>query len=69
MGLSAIAAPILAGVLIDANILSTGWRMVFLINVPVGIVAFAGAVRYLPHGAAKPDTRLDLGGMTLVGLA
>ncbi|HEX3918022.1 MAG TPA: MFS transporter, partial [Caulobacteraceae bacterium] len=69
MGLSAIAAPILAGVLIDANILSTGWRMVFLINVPVGIVAFAGAVRYLPHGAAKPGTRLDLGGMTLVGLA
>jgi len=69
MGLSAIAAPIIAGVLIDANILSTGWRMVFLINVPVGIVAFAGALRYLPHGAAKPGTRLDLVGMTLVGLA
>jgi len=69
MGLSAIAAPIIAGVLIDANILSTGWRMVFLINVPVGIVAFAGALRYLPHGAAKPGARLDLVGMTLVGLA
>jgi EmrB/QacA subfamily drug resistance transporter len=69
MGLSAIAAPILAGVLIDADILSTGWRMVFLINVPVGIVAFAGAVRYLPRGAAKPGTRLDLVGMTLVGAA
>ncbi len=69
MGLSAIAAPILAGVLIDANILGTGWRMVFLINVPIGAVAFAGALRYLPHGAAKAGTRLDLGGMTLVGLA
>jgi EmrB/QacA subfamily drug resistance transporter len=69
MGLSAIAAPILAGVLIDADILSTGWRMVFLINVPVGVVAFAGALRYLPRGAAKPGTRLDMGGMTLVGLA
>ncbi len=69
MGLSAIAAPILAGVLIDANILGTGWRMVFLINVPVGIGAFAGALRYLPHGASKPGTRLDLGGMTLIGLA
>jgi EmrB/QacA subfamily drug resistance transporter len=69
MGLSAIAAPILAGVLIDANILSTGWRMVFLINVPVGIVAFAGALRYLPRGAAKPGTRLDIVGMALVGLA
>jgi EmrB/QacA subfamily drug resistance transporter len=69
MGLSAIAAPILAGVLIDADVLGTGWRMVFLINVPIGIVAFAGALRYLPRGAAKPGTRLDLVGMTLVGLA
>jgi EmrB/QacA subfamily drug resistance transporter len=69
MGLSAIAAPILAGVLIDADILSTGWRMVFLINLPVGAVAFAGALRYLPRGAAKPGTRLDVIGMTLVGLA
>jgi len=69
MGLSAIAAPILAGVLIDADFLGTGWRMVFLINVPIGIVAFAGALRYLPRGAAKPGTRLDLVGMMLVGLA
>ncbi|HEY5429300.1 MAG TPA: MFS transporter [Solirubrobacteraceae bacterium] len=69
MGLSAIAAPILAGVLIDADILATGWRMVFLINVPVGVVAFGGALRWLPRGAAKPGVRLDLGGMILVGLA
>ena len=69
MGLSAIAAPVLAGVLIDADILSTGWRMVFLINVPVGIGAFAGAVRWLPRTAPKTDISLDLGGMLLVGLA
>ncbi len=69
MGLSAIAAPVLAGVLIDADILSTGWRMVFLINVPVGIWAFAGAVRWLPRTAVPRDITLDLGGMTLVGLA
>jgi EmrB/QacA subfamily drug resistance transporter len=69
MGLSAIAAPVLAGVLIDADILSTGWRMVFLINVPVGLWAFAGAVRWLPRSAPKADITLDLGGMVLVGLA
>ena len=44
----------LAGVLIDADILSTGWRMVFLINVPIGIVAFAGALRYLPTVRPSP---------------
>ena len=69
MGLSAIAAPVLAGVLIDADVLSTGWRMVFLINVPVGVWAFAGAVRWLPRRAPQTGVRLDLGGMLLVGLA
>jgi EmrB/QacA subfamily drug resistance transporter len=69
MGLSAIAAPVLAGVLIDADILSTGWRMVFLINVPVGIWAFAGAARWLPRSAPTADITLDIGGMVLVGLA
>ena len=35
-GLAMLAAPILAGALIDANLWSTGWRLVFLINVPIG---------------------------------
>jgi EmrB/QacA subfamily drug resistance transporter len=69
MGLSAIVAPILAGVLIDADLLGTGWRMVFLINLPVGIAALAAAVKVLPRGAATPGTRLDLIGMVLLGLA
>jgi EmrB/QacA subfamily drug resistance transporter len=69
MGLSAIAAPILAGGLIDADLFGLGWRTVFLINVPVGAAALAVATRWLPRGAAKPDMRLDLGGMVLLGLA
>jgi EmrB/QacA subfamily drug resistance transporter len=69
MGLSAIAAPILAGVLIDANLWGTGWRLVFLINVPVGVFALATALRVLPRGASHPGVRLDVPGMTLVGLA
>ena len=48
MGLSILAAPILAGALVEANLWGIGWRLVFLINVPIGIAAFAGAVRVLP---------------------
>ena len=69
MGLSAIAGPVLAGVLIDAKLLGTGWRMVFLINVPIGVFALVTACRVLPHGASAPNAKLDLGGMALVGLA
>jgi EmrB/QacA subfamily drug resistance transporter len=68
MGLSAIAAPILAGVLIDADLWGTGWRLVFLINVPIGLFALITALRVLPRGASHPDVRLDVPGMGLVGL-
>ena len=69
MGLSMVAAPILAGGLVEANLWGIGWRLVFLINVPIGIAAFAGAVRVLPRTVAHPGIRLDVGGMVLVGLA
>ena len=69
IGLSVLAAPILAGALIEANLWGIGWRLVFLINVPIGIAAFAGAVRVLPRTVAHPGIRLDTGGMILVGLA
>src|SRR6201995_1710509 len=69
MGLSAPAAPILAGSLVEANLWGVGWRLVFLINVPIGIAAFAGAVRVLPRTVAHPGIRLDVGGMVLVGVA
>jgi EmrB/QacA subfamily drug resistance transporter len=69
MGLSILAAPILAGALVEANLWGIGWRLVFLINVPIGIVAFAGAVRVLPRTVAHPGIRLDTGGMVLIGVA
>jgi EmrB/QacA subfamily drug resistance transporter len=67
LGLSTLAAPILAGALIEANLWGIGWRLVFLINVPIGIAAFAGAVRVLPRTVAHPQIRLDTGGMVLIG--
>jgi EmrB/QacA subfamily drug resistance transporter len=69
MGLSILAAPILAGALVEANLWGIGWRLVFLINVPIGIVAFAGAVKVLPRTVAHPGIRLDAGGMVLIGAA
>jgi EmrB/QacA subfamily drug resistance transporter len=68
-GVAMLAAPIVAGALIDANLWSTGWRLVFLINVPIGALALALAIRSLPRGATHPAVKLDLGGVGLVGLA
>src|SRR5580700_974493 len=68
-GLAMLAAPILAGALIDANLWGIGWRLVFLINVPIGAITLPLAIRSLPRGATRPDVKLDIGGVWLVGLA
>jgi EmrB/QacA subfamily drug resistance transporter len=53
MGLSAVGGPILAGWLVSANYFGWGWRTIFAINVPIGVVALAAALTVLP--LPKPD--------------
>ncbi|HLI59851.1 MAG TPA: MFS transporter [Solirubrobacteraceae bacterium] len=68
MGLPMLIAPVLAGALIGADLWGTGWRLVFLINLPIGVFSFAAALRALPRVVSHAGRRLDLGGMALVGL-
>jgi EmrB/QacA subfamily drug resistance transporter len=68
MGLSAMLGPIASGGLISANVLGTGWRMIFLVNVPVGLGALLLGARTLPAGASYGGARrgrLDLPGAVL----
>ena len=69
MGLSAVGGPILAGFLVDWDLWGTGWRMVFLDQLPIGLLALLGAARFLPRTITAPGARLDVGGMLLVGAA
>ncbi|MFJ7072904.1 MFS transporter [Streptomyces sp. NPDC098781] len=61
------AGGLVGGVLVDV----LSWRWVLLINVPVGAVVLAGAVRWLAESRAGDGRRLDLPGAVLVtaGLA
>jgi EmrB/QacA subfamily drug resistance transporter len=68
-GLPLLAAPVLAGALIDANLWHVGWRLVFLINVPIGVIALALAIPSLPDSSRRSGLTLDIGGVWLVGLA
>lgn len=66
-GLAAILGPVVSGLLIDANLFDTGWRMIFLVNVPVGAFVLITGARHLPDVAPSARTRrFDLPG---VGLA
>ena len=66
MGLSAVAGPILGGALVDADLFGTGWRLIFLMNVPLGLVGIAAGGWILPRPAARDDRRLDLGAVAVV---
>lgn len=65
--MSTAVGPILGGVLTD----SVGWRYIFWLNAPVGVVALLMARRHLPESRDGDAARIDVRGQTLaaVGLA
>ncbi len=67
MLLGPIGGPILGGWLIQA----ASWHWIFLINVPIGVVAFVTAFRVLPKDQPQPSEAFDFFGMLLLspGLA
>jgi EmrB/QacA subfamily drug resistance transporter len=69
MGLSTVGGPVLAGWLIGADFFGTGWRMIFLINLPLGLLAVLGGLAFLPESRSTRAPRLDLVGVVLAGLA
>lgn len=71
IGLSVAFGPTLGGVLIAAGGPDLGWRLMFLVNVPLAAAVFPLAVRFLPRTQAPTDgpRNLDPIGTTVLGLA
>ncbi|MFJ3517777.1 MULTISPECIES: MFS transporter [unclassified Streptomyces] len=61
-GISMAAGPLIGGVLVD----SVGWRSIFLINLPIGLAAFALTLRHIPESRAARPRRPDPLGQVLV---
>ncbi|GLZ13274.1 putative actinorhodin transporter [Actinomadura sp. NBRC 104425] len=68
MGASSVGGPVLAGWLTGADLFGTGWRMIFLINLPLGLAAVLAGLRYLPRDGGGGTARLDLPGAALAAL-
>lgn len=69
IGLSSAAGQLLGGALVAADLGGLGWRLIFLVNLPVAICAFLAAIPYLRETRAAVRPRLDLLGVVLSSLA
>ncbi len=73
VAVASAAGPLIGGALIALLGEENGWRSLFLVNVPIGLVALVLIRRLVPdNGAgadAERDPRVDLPGALLLGLA
>ncbi|MFH8656560.1 MFS transporter [Streptomyces afghaniensis] len=65
-GLSMVAGQILGGVLVAADIAGTGWRSVFLVNVPVVLAGLFLAARTVPETRSARPEPVDVPGTVLL---
>lgn len=68
-GLGTVSGPLLGGLLTQHDLLGLDWRPIFLINVPVGILAVAASAVLVRESRAPRPPRLDPGGVLLVTAA
>jgi len=72
-GVSSVIGPLVGGLFAGADeiVFVTGWRWVFLINIPIGIVALAVVVKFLhiPGQKRRENVRIDWFGAAAVIVA
>ncbi len=66
VAIGALASPVIGGGLVEAF----GWEYVFFINIPIGAVVVAAALRVLPRAHVRPERfSFDLPGAIALGAA
>jgi EmrB/QacA subfamily drug resistance transporter len=60
--LAPILGPTIGGLIVD----NASWRWIFYVNLPIGMIAVAAALRILPSVERKPANKLDYLGLALM---
>lgn len=69
LGIAQFSGPVLGGLLTDLSPFGLGWRSIFFINIPIGLLALVGAMAWMGESRSDHESRLDLPGVLLVGAA
>ena len=64
VGVATVAGPLVGGLLIRADLAHLSWRLIFYVNVPIGIYALIAGAMSLPESKGD-ENGLDLGGAAL----
>jgi EmrB/QacA subfamily drug resistance transporter len=67
IGISTAAGPVLGGLILALAGGPGGWRWIFYVNVPIGLVALVLAARLLPKGTPGRRGHVDVAGVALLG--
>jgi MFS family permease len=62
---ASVVGQVVGGLLVTANIAGTQWRPIFLVNVPVGLLALAAVGRHVPATKSDNPASVDLRGTLL----
>ncbi|MFF3431266.1 MFS transporter [Streptomyces sp. NPDC002602] len=66
LGLGGIIGPVLGGALVSADLFGLGWRLIFLVNLPIGIAALVVAVKVVPRKPGDRAVTVDGVGAALI---
>ncbi|WP_175702716.1 MFS transporter [Burkholderia ambifaria] len=67
-GLAAVIGQLGGGALISLHPFGLRWRAIFLVNVPIGILALLGSWRFIPESRPPRGQRIDVPGTVLLSL-
>lgn len=66
--LGGISAPLVGGLVVQANLLGLEWRPIFYLNVPLGLLGLLGIAGLMRESRAPAGLRLDIGGVVIASL-
>jgi predicted MFS family arabinose efflux permease len=69
LALAVAAGQIVGGAIVSADLAGLGWRPIFLVNLPAGVVLLVMSGRLPAAETAVPIRRLDLAGATVLALS
>ncbi|MEN0053066.1 MAG: MFS transporter [Mucilaginibacter sp.] len=69
LGLASVIGQVLGGYFAGGHFFVPGWRLIFLVNLPIGLASLLAAQLYLPETERHNTTKMDMSGVLILTIA